>query len=358
MPLTPIHQAVTYRLDIMDTSGATDDALVPAGFGGAEFLAAYRAMLRMRKFDEKALILQRQGRMGTYSSIRGQEAAQYGLGLAMGGDDWLVPAFREHGLLEMRGLPMHIVYAYWRGDERGCAIPEPLKMLPVAVPVGSQWLHAAGLGTALRLKGDAGVVVGTGGDGSTSEGDFHEALNFAAVFKARTLFYIQNNHWAISVPLSAQTATATLAQKGHAYNIPTIQVDGNDFLAVYRASKEAIDAIRGGAGPYLIEAHTYRLESHTTADDQSKYRDPKEVEAWRERDPLLRLRRRIVRDGLWSDAQEEAFTAELAAEVEREVAALEAMPPQDPREMFRHHYADMPWFLTEQMNELLTEVHP
>ena len=222
--------------------------------------------------------------------------------------------------------------------------------------MGSQLLHAVGVGLALRLRGEKGVAVGLAGDGASSQGDFHEALNFAGVFSPRTVFYIQNNQWAISVPFSRQTAARSIAQKAHAYGIPGLQVDGNDVLACYAAAKEALDRARSGAGPTLVEALTYRLGNHTTADDAQKYRPPEELEVWAARDPLSRMRRFLEERGLWDGEREEVLKAEVQERVEREVAALEAMAPPDPASIFDFMYESLPWNLAEQKAALLKEL--
>ncbi len=355
MPRSRVYQAVTERLEILDTEGRVDDALMPE-LDPSRIRDLYRDMVLMRAFDDKALKLQRQGRMGTWPPIKGQEAVQAGVALAMGDGDWLIPAFREHGVMVLRGVPLHLIYAYWAGDERGSSFPEGVRCFPVAVPVGSQWQHGAGVGLSLKLSGDDAVAVTFGGDGSTSEGDFHEGLNCAAVFDARTVFVIQNNQWAISVPLHQQTKAETLAQKAHAYGMPGIQVDGNDVFAVFVAAHEAVERARRGEGPSLIEAVTYRLGDHTTADDASRYRGDDEVREWEGRDPILRLRRYLERVGLWDDDQETALLEEARSWVDGQVAALEEMEPQAPEEIFSSMYAEMPPHLAEQQKDLSEEI--
>ncbi len=355
MPRKPVYEAVTERLEILGVDGTVDAELMPA-LEPEQLRTLYREMVRLRAYDDKAIKLQRQGRMGTWPPTRGQEAAQVGVGFAMEEDDWLVPAFREHGVMLMRGVPGHLMYAYWRGDERGAHYPEGARCFPIAVPVGSQFPHGAGLGLSLKLKGERGVAVTFGGDGSTSEGDFHEGLNFAGVFKARTVFVIQNNQWAISVPVANQTASSTLAQKAHAYGIPGLQVDGNDVLAVYAATREALERARAGDGPTLIEAVTYRLGDHTTADEASRYRTSDEVEEWTLRDPVLRLRRYLETQGLWDDSQEAMLADEAAQWVDGQVKAMEEMVADSPAAIFEHMYAELPVNLKEQMGALMDEV--
>jgi pyruvate dehydrogenase E1 component alpha subunit len=355
MPRTKVYEAVTERLEILDTEGQVDSDLMPE-IDPSRIRDFYRDMVLMRTFDSKALKLQRQGRMGTWPPIKGQEAIQAGVAHAMGENDWLIPAFREHGIMVLRGVPLHLVYAYWAGDERGSCFPEGVRCFPVAVPVGSQWQHGTGVGLSLKLRNQAAVAVTFGGDGSTSEGDFHEAVNCAGVFDAKTVFVIQNNQWAISVPLHRQTAAETLAQKAHAHGIPGIQVDGNDVFAVYAAAAEAIERTRRGQGPSLIEAVTYRLGDHTTADDASRYRPEEELKEWEARDPILRLRRYLVKQGLWDDDQETVLLEEAANWVDGQVKAFEEMPAQAPDEIFTSMYAAMPPHVVEQMQALLEEV--
>ena len=357
MPRTAIHEAVTERLEILDHRGKVDRTLLP-DLTDEQFLTLYRSMAWMRKFDEKALNLQRQGRMGTFGSLRGQEAAQAGLAMAMEDGDWMIPSFREHGVMLVRGIPGHLIYAYWKGDERGGALPPEHRCLPPSVPVGSQLVHAVGVGLALKRRGQKGAAIGFAGDGASSEGDFHEALNFAGVFQTPTVFFIQNNQWAISVPFKKQTAAASIAQRAHGYGLPGVQVDGNDVLAVYAAAREALERARSGGGPTLVEALTYRMGNHTTADDAQKYRPAEELEYWLARDPLARMRTFLESRKLWDEAREAALQEELTALVEADVERLEAMPPQSPADVFDHMYADLPWNLREQRDALMKEVAP
>ncbi len=355
MPRTQVYNAVTERLEILGVDGGVDEELMPA-LDPEAVRELYRNMVLMRAYDDKALKLQRQGRMGTWPPTKGQEAVQAGVALAMGADDWLIPAFREHGIMLLRGVPGHLMYAYWAGDERGSCFPDGVRCFPVSVPVGSQWQHGVGVGLSLKLRGEEAAAVTFGGDGSTSEGDFHEALNCAAVFRTNTVFVIQNNQWAISVPLHRQTATPTLAQKAHAYGLPGLQVDGNDVFAVYAATSEALERVRRGEGPTLIEAVTYRLGDHTTADDASRYRDAAEVEEWGAKDPLLRLRRHLDARDLWDDSQQEMLEEETQKWVDAQVRAFEEMEPSAPEEIFDHMYADLPPHLAEQRRALIEEV--
>lgn len=355
MPRRTVHQAVTERLEILAPDGTVDESLMPE-LGREQVEAMYRQMVFGRELDAKAIRLQRQGRMGTWASLRGQEAVQVGAAAAMHDDDWLIPAFREHVAMIERGVPGHLLLAYWAGDERGSAFPDGVRVFPVPVPVGSQFPHGAGVGMSLAMRGEHAVAVTFIGDGATSEGDFHEGLNFAGVFKAKTVFIVQNNQWAISVPLSRQTASETIAQRAWGYGFPGIQVDGNDVFAVYAACEEAFERARGGGGPTLIEAVTYRLGDHTTADDASRYRSEDEVASWLERDPIPRLRRFMEARGWWDPSREEALERESRERVEAMVAEMQALEPQPPEAIFEFMYAEMPWNLREQLADLRREV--
>jgi pyruvate dehydrogenase E1 component alpha subunit len=355
VPRQRIYEAVTERLSILDAEGRVDTDLMPELEPG-QVLELYRSMARMRAYDDKALKLQRQGRMGTWPPLKGQEATQAGVAMAMGDDDWLVPAFREHGSMLLRGIPGHLIYAYWAGDERGSCYPEGVRCFPVSVPVGSQWQHGVGVGLSLKLRNESAAAVTFGGDGSTSEGDFHEALNCASVYRARTVFVIQNNHWAISMPLHQQTLSASLAQKAHGYGMPGIQVDGNDVFAVYTAAREALERARRGDGPTLIEAVTYRLGDHTTADDASRYRPSEELAEWEARDPIVRLRRWLESEKLWDEAREAALQEEMRGWVDEQVAAFEALAAAEPEEVFDFMYAELPPHLRDQRDALIEEV--
>jgi pyruvate dehydrogenase E1 component alpha subunit len=347
----------TVRLEILNKDGKADKKSLP-DVSQDMMITMYKRMRQMRAFDEKALNLQRQGRIGTYGSLRGQEAAQAGLAVNLNEkDDWLVPSFREHGVMMSLGIPMHLIYAYWKGDERGNISDKGIKCLPPSVPVGSQLLHATGIGMALQKKGLPGVAVGFAGDGATSEGDFHEAMNFAGVFKARTLIYIQNNGWAISVPFKKQTAAESLAQRGLAYNVASMQVDGNDVLAVYEASRLALEHIRNGNGPYMIEAVTFRMGDHTTADDHSRYRTPDLIAYWEERDPIMRMKTFLVNEKIMTQADDDAITDDVTKAVDNAVKELEAMPAPDPMHIFETMYAEKPWYLVEQRAMLRDELN-
>jgi pyruvate dehydrogenase E1 component alpha subunit len=344
-------------LSILDDRGRLDKKLEP-DIPEDVLLRLHRTMLLGRKFDERLLNLQRQGRVGTFPPIKGQEAAQLGTIAHLRPSDWMIPAFRETAAEIWRGRTLESIIIYNNGYNEGADIPEDRNDMPISVPVGSQIVHAVGLGWAAQYRRKDDVAMTFFGDGATSQGDFHEGLNFAAVFQVPVIFVCQNNHWAISVPLSRQTRSKTLAQKALAYGMPGIQVDGNDILAVYGAAQEAVERARGGGGPTLIECVTYRLMMHTTADDPKRYRTDEEVEKWRKRDPLIRFEKYLLDKGLLSAAQRNQVESEvldgIQAAVDRAEKQMEALG--DPMEMFDHAYADMPPYLEEQKAYLAREL--
>jgi pyruvate dehydrogenase E1 component alpha subunit len=339
------------RLEILDAEGTVDEQLRPA-LADEEIGRLYGRMHAIRAADRMALKLQREGRMGTYAPMEGQEACQ-AAAAALEEADWLVPSYRETGAMWLRGVPLPTLYRYWIGDERGSVWPDGLRVLPVSIPVGSQALHAVGLGWAMKLRKEASAVLVFFGDGATSEGELLEALNFAGVFGTPTVFFCQNNQYAISVPRRRQTAAKTIAQKAVAFGFPGIQIYGNDLLAVVGAVGEALDRARSGQGPALVEALTYRLGPHTTADDPTRYREEAEVERMRAFDPLTRVRRYLERRGLWSEADEESLEAAVRAEVDRAVAETYSVPEPDPAEIFDYTYAELPPYLRRQKEEFL-----
>ena len=344
-------------LSILNEKGELDASLEP-DIPEELLLKLHRAILLGRKFDERLLNLQRQGRIGTFAPTSGQEAAHLGAVALLRPSDWMVPAFRETAAEIWRGRSLESVIIYNNGYNEGAVIPQDLNNLPVSVPVGSQILHAVGLGWAAKYRQTDDVAMTFFGDGATSEGDFHEGLNFAGVFQAPVIFVCQNNHWAISIPVAKQTRSKTLAQKAIAYGIPGIQVDGNDILAVYAAAKEAVDRARAGRGPTLIECVTYRMTMHTTADDPKRYRTEEEVAKWRERDPIVRYQKYLMDKGLLSEDQMARIESEVLKEIQAAVDGAEEQMKAfgDPIDMFEHVYARMPAYLKEQKEAFATEV--
>jgi len=344
-------------LSILNEKGELDASLEP-DIPEETHLKLHRNILIGRKFDERLLNLQRQGRIGTFAPISGQEATQLGAVALLRPSDWMVPAFRETAAEIWRGRSLESVILYFNGYSEGAEIPHDLNNLSISVPVGSQIPHAVGLGWAARYRQTDDVAMTFFGDGATSEGDFHEGLNFASVFQAPVIFICQNNHWAISIPVAKQTRSKTLAQKALAYGMPGIQVDGNDILAVYAAAKEAVDRARAGQGPTLIECVTYRMAVHTTADDPKRYRTEEEVEKWRERDPIVRYQKYLVDKGLLSEDKIAGIESEVLEEIQAAVDGAEEQMKAlgDPIDMFEHAYARMPAYLKEQKEAFVREV--
>ena len=319
----------------------------PAGSAAPELLlAAYRNMVLTRTLDAKAVALQRTGQMGTYASSLGQEAVGTATGLAMAASDVFVPSYRDQACQILRGVSLLNLLQYWGGDERGCDYQGPRADLPPCVPVATQLTHAAGVATALkrRRSEDAGqrAVVVSCGDGATSRGDFYEALNVAGAWRLPVVTVINNNQWAISVPRRTQTGAPTLAQKAVAAGIPGQQVDGNDIIALHAAVSEALARAHAGGGATLIEAVSYRLCDHTTADDATRYRDSEELNRAWQAEPVKRLRTYLHGQGLWDEAREKSLQAEAKAQVQEAVDAWLALAPQPPEAMFDYLYEQWP----------------
>jgi 2-oxoisovalerate dehydrogenase E1 component alpha subunit len=317
----------------------------------------YRAMVLTRTFDLKAVSLQRTGRLGTYAVSLGQEAVSVGVASAMRSEDVLLPSYRDNGTLLWRGVKMEEILLYWGGDERGSLSSGPAHDFPFCVPVGSQAPHAAGVAYAIKLRKEPRVAVCLLGDGATSKGDVYEAMNFAGVQKLPLVFVVNNNQWAISVPLKLQTASETLAQKAIAAGFPGEQADGNDVIAVRDAVEQAIADARDGKGPRLIEALTYRLGDHTTADDAARYRPPGEVQAHWKEEPIARLRAYLVGQKAWGKAEEEQLSAKCQQRVDAAVERYLATGPRAPETMFDHLYAELPGVYAVQRDELKGASH-
>lgn len=346
-------------LGILDADGKLDAKLDP-DLPKELLLKLHRAMVLGRRFDERLLNLQRQGRIGTFAPISGQEASQLGAVATLRDDDWMVPSFRETAAEIWRGRSLEsVILAYGGFNEAATLDPEDAPpTLPVAVPVGSQMLHAVGIAWAMRYRREDRVVLTFFGDGATSEGDFHEAMNFAGVFQSPVVFLCQNNQWAISVPRSKQTRARTLAQKALAYGMPGIQVDGNDVLAVVAAVAEAVERARAGDGPTLVECVTYRMMMHTTADDPKRYRSDEEVEGWRAKDPIKRFEAYLVKRKLLTKPGIAKIEEQIQAEIQQAVEGAEKRMTSlgDPLAMFAHAYAELPPHLEAQREELAAEL--
>jgi pyruvate dehydrogenase E1 component alpha subunit len=350
MPISTVFEGKTESMSILDKDGKVDERLDPK-LPDELLERMYRLMVLGRAWDRKCVALQRTGRMYTYPPLEGQEAICVGAGLAASPEDWLFPTYREAILTYyMRGHPAFKSNLIWMGLEEGLRLERKTRCYPYATPIATQLPHAVGAAYALRMKGEKAACLAFCGDGGTSEGDFHDALNFAGVWNAPCVFIISNNQWAISMPRKMQTHSETLAQKALAYGIRGIQVDGNDALSVYAATKSALENARAGKGATLIECVTYRMGPHTTADDPKKYRSEEEVAYWRERDPIKRFMLYLKGRGTWNEAYEKKLQEEIAGIVENTVKEAEAYKPE-PRDMFRYMYARMPKDLEEQMKE-------
>jgi pyruvate dehydrogenase E1 component alpha subunit len=336
------------QLQILNKDGVVVNKKLEPTLSSAELLKLYTAMITTRALDTKALSLQRSGRMGTFAQITGQEA-QVGVGLAMKKEDWVFPSFRETGVFVIRNVPPELFFLVFMGSEKGSEFPKHINNFPVAVPVGTQMLHAVGAGWGMKLKKDKHATVAFFGDGGTSEGDFHEAMNFAGVMTTPTVFVCQNNQYAISLPRVKQTASKTIAEKASGYGFPGLQVDGNDVLAVYVATKMALQRAYKGEGPSLLELFTYRMAPHTTSDDPTLYRDDKEVKAWEKKDPVKRFtlyleKKKILNKKKIEDIRTKAeFVAQAAAK------KAESMRDMSVEDMFTHTFKEMPPQLQEQL---------
>ncbi len=356
MPRTPIKlpDRIDY-LSILDEHGKIDLSLEPQ-LKEQQLEMLYKYMLFGRRLDERMLILQRQGRLATFAQCTGHEAISLGAAFAIEKTDWYIPYYRELAGMLYRGWPPEKILLYWNGFEEGASVPEGLNDFPFCVPIASQLLHAVGLGMAINIKEDKKVVLVFFGDGAASEGDCHEAMNFASVFNAPVVFICVNNQYAISVPSRGQMHSATIAQRAIAYDMPGIRVDGNDILAVYSATKEAVARAKTGGGPTLIEALTYRLTPHTTADDPKRYRSDEEALQWQGRDPLTRFRQYLYEKNILSTQKEEELEEELNSQIKASVESAEKLAKtkelHDPLRIFDFVQAELPPCLERQRTEL------
>lgn len=356
MPLSEIGEFSISYLQILDEHGNLDEELEPE-LSEKQLIRAYRSMVLAREVDQRMLKLQRQGRMGTFAPTTGQEAAVVGPTLAMTEKDWFVCSFRETPGRLMRGETILQTFMYYNGYEEGNTLGASARTLPISIPVSSQIPHGVGLAYAMKYRGekDSAAVVFFG-DGGTSQGDFHEGLNFASLWQAPVVFICQNNHWAISIPRSKQSYSKTLAQKAIAYDMPGIQVDGNDLLAMYKATREALDRAYAGEGPTLIEAVTYRLMMHTTADDPKKYRSEEEVQEWWQRDPIPRFRLYLEGKGIWNDSLQAELEDEVKNEIEAAVKEFEQKSNFKPDAPFDHVFGTEHEEIEEQRQDFLANL--
>ena len=349
-------EPVSELLQLLHPDGSIAGEAVVPDLSHGELERLYVLMAVTRALDKEFVNLQRQGELALFPSCEGQEAAQIGCTTALRDDDWLFPQYRELGCFVVRGIPPEGVGACWRGSWHGGVGFLEHHVAPMSVPIGTQALHAVGSAMASRRLGDDIVSVAFVGDGATSEGDVHEALNLAAVEQAPCIFFVQNNQWAISVPLSAQTRSASIAVKAIAYGMPGVRVDGNDVLACHRAVREAAERARRGEGPTLIEAVTYRLGPHTTSDDPRRYRDDDEVQAWAELDPLPRFERYLATLGVPMGELEEAAADQAARACARLREGVVGAADPDPAEVFEHTFTTPTPLLVSQRRELEEEL--
>lgn len=336
----------------LDEQGEPTQALPAFAEDEAHCQAVYRMMVYTRAFDRKAIALQRTGQLGTYPSTMGQEAISVGVGAAMRPEDVLCPYYREYGAQFWRGVKPHEIYRYWGGDEEGSNFQAAREDFPICVPIASQTLHAVGVASAMQYRQEPRVAVALIGDGGTSRGDFYEAMNVAGAWSLPVVFVVNNNQWAISVPRATQSEAETLAQKGLAAGISGIQIDGNDVVGVQAAMEAAIEKARRGDGPSVIEAMTYRMCDHTTADDAKRYRPDGELESHKPLDPISRFRNFMAARGYWDESKEKALLQSIQAEIADEVTTYLNTPKKPPSRMLAHLYETLPAAYQAQWDEL------
>ncbi len=336
-------------LEVLDYKGKIVNEKLEPKIDDETLLKMYKTMVLGRIADVKALQYQRQGRMLTYAPIKGQEAAQVGVIAALEKQDWMVPAFREMAGMLYKGASLKQLYLYWYGNEEGNHFDEDLRILPISVPIASQINHGAGVAYAAKVQKKEEVAVAYVGDGGTSHGEFHEGVNFAAVFDLPLIVIIQNNQWAISTPREVQTKAETLAQKAVAYGIQGIQVDGNDPLAMYIAVQEARKRAIKGEGPTIIEALTYRLGPHTTSDDPTIYRKDEDVAYWEERDPIIRFKQYLIDKKLWTEKDDEKYNKETTDFVNKTFKEVEKTGLIELDEVFKYTFETMTKDVAEQL---------
>jgi len=312
----------------------------------------FAAMLTARRYDEKATAIQKQGRLATYAPLRGQEAAQIGSAAALRPDDWMVATYRDAAAMWMHGYGWELLLLGRMGDERGGHPADDVPVLPPSITVGAHMLHAVGLAWAARIRGEDRIAITYFGDGATSEGDFHEAMNFASVYRTGTVFVCENNGYAISMPVSGQTASETIAQKALAYGMEGVRVDGNDLFAVFAAADAAAAKARAGQGPTLIEAVTYRAGPHTTTDDPGRYRSGEEEATWRDLDPVARVRRYLVAEDAWDEEWEAEVLTEASDGIETAVRHAESLPPATGPEIFEAMFERLTPDLARQQDDV------
>jgi pyruvate dehydrogenase E1 component alpha subunit len=338
------------RRVIGDGEGVPDGEV--EGLGESDLLELYRSLVLLRTYDERSLVYHRQGRIGTYAIFWNHEAMQAGSAFALADEDWIFPSYRESAIGLLRGMPAATVLSWWRGHPAGWWNPRDYNVASICVPIGTHVPHAAGFAWGTRLKGESTIAIVYFGDGATSEGSFHEGANFAAVMRAPLILFCNNNQWAISTPLEAQTRAETLADKAVGYGMPGVRVDGADVLAVYEATREAAARARAGEGPSFIEAVTYRTAPHATADDPSVYIDAERVEEERRRECVGRYEGYLRRLGVLTDEVAQEVRAEAAQIMREGIARAEAEPEPDVALVFEHTFADPPASFDDELAEL------
>lgn len=338
-------------IQILDEEGNADESILPQ-LSDDELKKMYEVMVYVREFDQKVFNMQRQGRLGTYLQVKGQEATQVGAALGMSDKDFFFPMYRDSGTLVARKHSPKQILQYWNGDERGLACTEEVKNFPITIPVGTQNPLAVGAAWAAKiLKKEQAVLVSLG-DGATSKGDFHEAANFAGVYQTPCVFLVQNNQFAISTPVSHQTHAQTIAQKAFAYGFTGIQVDGNDILAMYTTVKKAMDDARSGKGPMLVEALTYRMGDHSTSDDAKRYRPDEEIKDWEKKDPLVRYEKFLEKKGIWNKEYGEKLKTHVLEMIEKEIESFEKIEDPPMEDMFTYVFQEMTAPQKEQLEDL------
>jgi pyruvate dehydrogenase E1 component alpha subunit len=348
-------------LRIMGDGSSVPDGPIPEGLSEKDLVEIYRWLVLLRTFDERAVALQRQGRLGTYALYWGEEATQAGTLYALEENDWVFPSYRQNSIGILRGVPASVIYAWWRGygGTFGFYNPREHRTAPICVPIGTHLPHAVGLAWAAKIRGERTASLAWFGDGATSEGDFHEAMNFASVFKTATVFFCVNNQWAISTPISKQMATETIVEKAGAYAIPGVRVDGFDPIACWKVTRDALERARAGDGPILIEAYCYRIGAHGTADDPSLYRDETEAERWRSLEPVGRTGAFLKRLSIVDDSKIEAIGAEARETIAQAVREMEAISQPGEEILFDYVYASgRPWTFDEGLAELRSVERP
>ena len=354
MPITTVYETAIENVTILDADGKFDHELGDGLIPNDDVVRLYQHMTVCREYDHVAFKLQRSGRMGTYPQNWGQEATSTGAAYCMLPQDWLVTCYRENAGMFWRGLPMEYILWHWMGDERGNQIPDDLRITPIAIPIGTQMLHAAGLAWASKIRKENAVSVTFFGDGASSEGDFHEAINFATTLKLPVVFFCQNNGWAISTPRTRNVVAEVVAQRGLAYSAHCVQCDGNDLFAVVKVMKDAIERARTENKVTFVEGVTYRLGDHTTADDARRYRDSDELERWKKRDPLVRLEKFLCAEKLWDDAKQESLVASAKKTVAEVIKRAEAIAKPEKTDIFDYTFAELPEALRRQREAMET----